>query len=67
MTFFDEQGNSISRQQWLNTYVRYYFLGPDQWGGRPRNKTSQYVEDKVCALLTKSTPLSRNDLEDIMA
>jgi hypothetical protein len=67
MTFFDEQGNSVPCQQWLNTYVRYYFLGPDQWGGRPRNKTSRYVEDKVCALLMKSTPLSRNELEDIMA
>jgi hypothetical protein len=67
MTFCDEQGNSIPCQEWADTYVPYYFLGPHQWGGRPRNKTSHYVENEVCALLTKNAPLSRKDLEVIMA
>jgi len=67
MTFFDANGNSIQPQEWLNTYVPFYFLGPNQWGGRPRNKTSRYVEDKVCALLRKNAPLSRDDLVSLMA
>ncbi|MGA9040362.1 MAG: hypothetical protein WB421_07495 [Terriglobales bacterium] len=67
MTFFDEQGNAISCQQWLDKYLPYYFLNGPKWGGRPRNQTSYYVEDTVCALLTKTPPLSLQDLVLAMA
>src|SRR2546421_166440 len=46
---------------------RDYYLDYPKWGGRPRNQTSHYVEDEVCTLLTKTTPLSRKNLEDVMA
>jgi len=67
MIFFDEHENAIPCEQWLNTYLPYYFLDYPKWGGRPRNQTSHYVEDEVCTLLTKTTPLSRKNLEDVMA
>jgi hypothetical protein len=64
MTFFDEQGNAIQYQQWLETYEPYYFLGGPMYGRRVnrRNQSSRFVEDQVCALLTKKTPLSQEDL-----
>jgi hypothetical protein len=69
MTFFDEQGNAIQYQQWLETYEPYYFLGGPMHGRRVngRNQSSRFVEDQVCALLTKTTPLSQDDLILAMA
>src|SRR2546428_52760 len=51
MIFFDEHENAIPCEQWLNTYLPYYFLDYPKWGGRPRNQTSHYVEDEVCTLI----------------
>jgi hypothetical protein len=64
MTFFDEQGEVIQHQQWLETYEPYYFLGGPTYGRRvnSRNQSSRFVEDQVCSLLTKTTPLSQDDL-----
>ena len=69
MTFFDEQGNPIQCQQWLNTYEPYYFLNGPTWGRRIniRNQSSRFVEDQVCALLAKTVPLSQHDLMLAMA
>lgn len=69
MTFFDEQGNPIECQQWLNTYEPYYFLNGPPWGRRinSRNQSSRFVEDQVCALLAKTVPLSQHDLMLVMA
>ncbi len=49
MIFFDEHENAIPCEQWLNTYLPYYFLDYPKWGGRPRNQTSHYVEDEISA------------------
>jgi len=69
MTFFDEQGNPIQCQQWLNTYEPYYFLNGPTSGRRinGRNQSSRFVEDQVCALLAKTVPLSQHDLILAMA
>jgi len=67
MTFFDAQGNQIQPAQWLNTYERYYFLNGPRRDGQPRNQTSPFVENRVCALLCQKTPLSRQDLILAMA
>jgi len=69
MTLFDEQGNPIQCQQWLATYEPYYFLNGPTWDRRinSRNQSSRFVEDRVCALLAKTVPLSQNDLILAMA
>jgi hypothetical protein len=65
MTFFDLNGNRVRCQQWLDTYEPRYFLdGPK---GNPRNRTSRFVESKVCALLTQAAHLSLPDLVLAMA
>jgi len=67
MTFFDAQGNQIQPAQWSSTYERYYFLNGPKRDGQPRNQTSPFVENQVCALLGQTTPLSRQDLILAMA
>lgn len=69
MTFFDEQGNQIQYQQWLDIYERYYFLDGPRRGNRINrgNQTSRFVENQVCALLTQTSPLSKDDLILAMA
>lgn len=69
MNFFDERGNRIPCQQWLEVYEPYYFLGGPKWGRtiNARNQSSRLVEDEVCSLLTKSNSLSLDDLVRIMA
>jgi hypothetical protein len=67
MTSFDAQGNQISPAQWSSTYERYYFLNGPKRDGQPRNQTSPFVENQVCALLSQTTPLSRQDLILAMA
>jgi hypothetical protein len=64
MTFFDEPGNQISRDDWLKVYEPYYFLN---WPARGqhingRNQTSQFVENQVCGLLQQTVQLSRTML-----
>jgi hypothetical protein len=56
MTSFDAQGNQISLAQWSSTYERYYFLNGPKREGQPRNQTSPFVENQVCALLSQTTP-----------
>src|SRR5258708_35240337 len=69
MIFFDNQGNQIQCQEWLMTYEPYYFLsGPTlQPRINGRNQSSPFVENQVCALLTQTTPLSKDDLIIAMA
>jgi hypothetical protein len=67
MTFFDAQGNQIQPARWLNTYERSYFLNQPKQNGQPRNQTSPFVENQVCALLTQTGPLSGADLKLAMA
>jgi hypothetical protein len=69
MTFFDKQGNQIQYEQWLEIYRQYYFLeGPTLDSRIPRgNQTSDFVENQVCALLTQTIPLSKDDLILAMA
>src|SRR5262249_13112880 len=65
MNFFDEHGNVIQCRQWLSTYEPHYFLnGPKT---QIKNQTSRLVEDRVCALLKKKSPLSEEDLKLSMA
>jgi len=59
MTFFDPAGNQISYAQWLRIYRTCYLCQSSSW-----------VEDFVTgqnSLLTKSSPLSLQDLITIMA
>jgi len=59
MTFFDPTGNQILYPQWMNIYRACYFCQSSSW-----------VEDFVAgqnSLLTKSGPLSSQDLTTIMA
>jgi hypothetical protein len=67
MIFFDAQGNQIQPAQWLSIYEHSYFLDQPKQNGQPRNQTSPFVEDQVCALLTQSGPLSGGDLNRAMA
>ena len=69
MTFFDEKGNQIRFEHWLKTYEPYYFLNGPKWGRRinGRNQSSPFVEDNVCGLLSKTPPLSKDDLVLAMA
>lgn len=69
MTFFNEHGGPIPCQQWLKAYEPYYFLQGRTRGRRvnSRNQSSRFVEDQVCALLTKTAPLSQRDLILAMA
>jgi hypothetical protein len=67
MTFFDAQGNQIQPAQWLSTYEHSYFLNQPKQNGQPRNQTSPFVENRVCALLGQTTPLLRRDLVLAMA
>lgn len=67
MTFFDAQGNQIQPVQWLSTFERYYFLNGPKRDGQPRNQTSPFVENRVCALLGQTAPLSLQDLILAMA
>jgi hypothetical protein len=67
MTFFDEYRKQITCQPWLDLFEEPYFLDRPKRGGEPRNQTSDFVESKVCSLLTKAGPLSRDDLSLIMA
>jgi len=59
MTFFDPAGNQISHSQWITIYRTCYFCQSSLW-----------VENFVTgqnSLLTKSSPLSLQDLTTIMA
>ncbi len=68
MTFFDEAGKVIPAADWMRRYEPYYFLGdPSSKRVNRRNKTSPFIEDQVCALLNKSTFLSKDDLVLLMA
>lgn len=69
MTFFDEQGNQISCDEWLKVYEPYYFLNGPAYGQHinGRNQTSPFVENRVCGLLQQTVQLSRNDLILAMA
>lgn len=68
MTFFDERGAQISATAWLKKYEAYYFLTGPTWSAvNPRNQSSRFVEDKICALLTQSRQLSKGDLVLLMA
>jgi hypothetical protein len=67
MTFFDAQGNQVQPAEWLSTYERSYFLNQPKQNGQPRNQTSPFVENQVCALLGQIAPLSRQDLTLAMA
>lgn len=69
MVFFDEQGNQISSEEWLETYEPYYFLNGPKRGRRinGRNQSSRFVEDSVCCLLSSASGLSKDDLVRAMA
>jgi hypothetical protein len=68
MTFFSEIGEIISAAEWLRTYEQRYFLGGSTSDGvTQRNQSSQFVEEKVCALLNQSRYLSKDDLVLLMA
>jgi hypothetical protein len=67
MKFFDEGGNRIESQEWLDTYEPYYFLGNVGVGCRIRNRTSRFVEGRVCDLLGQTAALSLQDLVLVMA
>jgi hypothetical protein len=64
MMFFDDKGNRIQCQEWLKIYEPYYFLNCSTRGHRIHrgNQTSRFVENQVCALLTQTTPFSKDDL-----
>jgi hypothetical protein len=69
MKCFDEHGNQIQYQQWLKTYEPYYFLNGPTRGNRitSQRQTSPFVENRVFALLTQTTQLSKLDLILAMA
>ena len=69
MKFFDEGENRIEYEEWLPNYERYYFLGGPTLDRRitRRNQSSRFVENQACALLSKTTPLSSQDLVLLMA
>jgi hypothetical protein len=69
MTFFDENGNPIQCQKWLNIYERYYFLNGPTWGRRFTRayQSSRFVEDEIWEILRRGGSLSENDLIRIMA
>lgn len=69
MDFFDERGNQIPCQRWLETYEPYYFLYGPKLGRRinGRNQSSRFVENSVCSLLSSAYGSSKDDLIRAMA
>ena len=64
MAFFDQYGNQVSYQQWLGIYKQSYFLSGPPLGRRVNktNQVSQWIENRVDALLMQSVVLSQADL-----
>lgn len=64
MTFFDRHGGPVPYHQWLATYRPSYYLGGAPLGRKVNggNQSSQWIENKIDALLAQSTPLTQADL-----
>lgn len=55
MTFYNQDGQEIDQETWINTYEPYYFLNGPTLNRRisGRNQSSQYVEDRIEKILKR--------------